>query len=197
MTDLAGVIRSLLFRHSGEPEPVTRSVERLDDGTFHVDFDDPEHVYLVTVREVPRIRLPLEHPVLVGEVDGVRAELLRVSLANHVEVVLGAEQGPSREAASTDFAAAYRQWEEQVEPGAPPPWPGERLGTTALVVSDDVGTPYRLASGQTGGEGTEWEVRWGFRPTPPATARRLTLDFTPSAGESVRIELPLPQPGGA
>ncbi|MFC6019826.1 hypothetical protein ACFP2T_26920 [Plantactinospora solaniradicis] len=192
MTDLAGVIRSLLFSRSMEPSPVASSVERLDDGTFHVDYHDPDHVYLVTVRQVPRIRIPLEQTVLVGEVAGVRAELVQVSLANHVEVVLDAEQGPSREAASDDFAAAYRRWEEQAEPGAPPPWPGEQFGNVALAVSDDIGTAYHLVSGQTGGMGTEWEVRWSFRPTPPATAGRLTLDFTPPAGESVRVELPLP-----
>ncbi|MBE1485355.1 hypothetical protein [Plantactinospora soyae] len=192
MTDLAGVIRSLLFRHPTESSPVPGSVELLDDGTFHVDYHDPEYVYLVTVRQVPRVRLPLDRSMPVGEVAGVPAELVQVSIANHVDVLLDAGPGPSRDAASNDFAAAYRQWERQAEPDTPPPWPGEQLGAIALAVSDDVGTSYRRVSGQTGGPGKEWQVRWSFRPTPPATAGRLTLDFTPPAGAAVRIDLPLP-----
>ncbi|GAA2361464.1 hypothetical protein [Dactylosporangium salmoneum] len=194
MTALEDVIRALLFRRPGvEPEPRARSVERLDDGTFHVDYHDPDHVYLVTVRQIPRVRLPLERPAPVGQVGGVRAELVQVSLANHIEVVLDAEPGPPREAALDAYLTSYGQWAERAEPGSPPPpQPGEQFGRIALAVSDDSGTAYRLASGQLGGTGMEWTVRWLFRPTPPVTARRLTLDFTSPAGPPVSISLPLP-----
>ncbi|MFG2045237.1 hypothetical protein [Dactylosporangium sp. NPDC048998] len=194
MTDLEGVIRALLLRRPwAEPEPVSRSVERLDDGTFHVDYHDPDHVYLVTVRQIPRIRLPLERPLIVGEVDGVRAELLQVSLANHIEVTLDAEQGPPRGAALNDYATSFKRWAERAGHGSPPPpSPGEQFRRIALAISDDSGTPYRLASGQFGGTGTECLAWWGFRPTPPEIARRLTLDFTSPAGTSVRVNLPLP-----
>jgi hypothetical protein len=137
--------------------------------------------------------LPLERPVFVGEVAGVRAELVQVSLANHIEVTLDAEQGPARETALNGYLAAYRQWEERAERGSPPPqWPAERFGAIALALSDDRGTPYRLASGQLGGMGTEWTARWLFRPTPPVTAHRLTLDFTSPGETPVRISIALP-----
>lgn len=194
MVDLEDVIRSL-FRQPTGPTHENRSVERLDNGAFHLDYYDPDHVYLVTVRQVPRIRLTLERPLLVGSVAGVRAELVQVSLANHIEVVLDAEQGPPREAASSSFMASYRQWEGQAERGSrPPPWPAEHFRRIALTVSDDIGTPYHLASGLIGGTRTEWEVRWLFRPTPPVTARRLTLEFTPPTGAPVKIDLSLPSP---
>lgn len=193
MTDREDVIRALLFRRPrAEPEPLAGSVERLDDGAFHVDYHDPDHVYLVTVRQVPRIRLPLERPVLVGEVAGVRAELVQVSLANHIEVTLDAEHAPPRETALSDYMALYRQWEERAERGSPPPpQPGEQFGRIAVTISDDLGTRYRRASGEFGGMGTEWVVRWLFRPTPPATARRLMLDFTSPDGTPVKVNLPL------
>ncbi|MEV8518149.1 hypothetical protein [Dactylosporangium sp. NPDC051484] len=193
MTDLEGVIRALLFqRPRAESEPVSRSVERLDDGAFHVDYHDPDHVYLVTVRQIPRIRLPLECPLIVGEVDGVRAELVQVSLANHIEVTLDAEQGPSREAALNDYKTSFKRWAARAGRGSPPPSPGEQFGRITLAISDDSGTPYRLASGEFGGTETECSAWWGFRPTPPKIARHLTLDFTSPAGTSVRVNLPLP-----
>ncbi|WBB68830.1 hypothetical protein [Micromonospora sp. WMMD812] len=194
MTDLEDVIESLLFR-PGRPEPlsVARSVERLDDGTFHVDYDDADHVYLVTVRQVPRLQLPVERPLPVGEVAGVGAQLVRVAVANHVEVTLDAEPGAARAAATSDFTARHARWEAEAAPGtAPPPWPAEQFGRITITLSDDVGTRYRVASGQDGGPGTEWTVRRSFRPTPPVTARRLTLDFSSPTGPSVRVDLPLP-----
>jgi hypothetical protein len=195
MTDLEDVIRALLFRHPGAESapPASRSVERLGDGAFHVDYHDPDHVYRVTVHQVPRIRLPFERPAFVGEAAGVRAELVQVSLANHIEVMLDAEQGSPREVALNHYMASYRQWEERAEHRSPPPeWPAELFRRVALAVTDDSGTPYRLASGQLGGTGTEWTVWWRFLPTPPVTARRLTLEFTSHAGMPVRINLALP-----
>jgi hypothetical protein len=193
MTAVEDVIRSLLFRRPRtEPEHVARSVERLDDGAFHVDYHDPDHVYLVTVRQIPRIQLPLERPLIVGEVDGLRAELVQVSLANHIEVTLDAEQGPPRETALNDYMTSFSRWADRAERGSPPQSPGERFGRIALAVSDDSGTPYRLASGAFGGTGTECSAWWGFRPTPPETARRLTLDFTSPAGTPISVDLPLP-----
>ncbi|KAB1913466.1 hypothetical protein [Micromonospora sp. AMSO31t] len=193
MTDLEDVIRALFRPPGSESVPRAGSVDRLDNGTFHVDYHDSDHVYLVTVRQVPRIRLPLARPVLVGRVAGVRAELVQVSVANHIEVRLDAEPGPPRETALRHYLASYQQWEERAEHGAPPPpWPAEQFKRISLAVSDDVGTPYRLISGQLGGMGTEWALHWGFRPPPPATARRLTLDFTSPDGAPAKIDLPLP-----
>ncbi|WP_406038695.1 hypothetical protein OG799_26490 [Micromonospora sp. NBC_00898] len=192
MTDLEGVIRSLLFRHQPEPPPAS-SVERLGDGALHVDYHDPDHVYLVTVSQVPRIRLPLQRPLAVGEVGGVRAQLVQVALANHIEVTLDAEQGPSRQAGLSDFLDRYENWGQRADPESPPPqWPAEAFTRLIPGVSDDIDTPYRLASGQAGGSGTEWEVHWSFLPTPPVEARLLTLRFSPPSGTPVKIDLPLP-----
>ncbi|MEV1328621.1 hypothetical protein AB0J20_03480 [Micromonospora costi] len=192
MTGIEDVIRSLLFRRPSEPPPAG-SVERLADGTFHLDHHDPDHVYLLTVREVPRVPLPVEGPTEVGEFDGVRAHLVRVALANHVEVTLDAEPGPARETASRDFAIRYEEWGRRADGDPPPPWPAERFRRLVPGLSDDTGTAYRLASGQAGGTGTEWEVRWSFLPTPPPAARRLTLRFSPGGGEALTIDVPLPR----
>ncbi|MGI5153038.1 hypothetical protein ACQEVC_42780 [Plantactinospora sp. CA-294935] len=193
MTDLDDVVRALFQPSDSEPAPRVRSVERISDGALHVDYHDPGHVYLVTVRRVPRIRLPLERPVPVGVVGGVQAELVQVSVANHIEVTLDAEPGPARETSLRDYLSSYGQWEERTAHATPPPqWPAEQFRRIAVEVSDDVDTPYRLVSGQLGGTGSESTVQWGFRPPPPAAARRLTLTFTSPDGPLAKIDLPLP-----
>ncbi|MEU8333639.1 hypothetical protein AB0J14_37640 [Micromonospora arborensis] len=63
MTGIEDVINALLFRQPKWSPSAGSSVERLGNGEFHVDYHDPDHVYLVTVRHIPRVRLPLEHPV--------------------------------------------------------------------------------------------------------------------------------------
>jgi hypothetical protein len=188
---LADVVGSLLFRRPEEPLPAS-TVERLGEGVFHLDYDDPDRVYLVTVRQVPRIRLPLERPVVVGEAAGVRAQLVGVALANHIEVALDAEEGPSRQAGLSDFMARYEEWGRQAGREPPPSWPAEEFARIALSASDDVGTVYRHASGESGGSGTEWVVRRALLPTPPAQARRLTLHFSAPTGPPVDIGFPLP-----
>lgn len=63
--------------------------------------------------------------------------------------------------------------------GDPPAMPGQLvLGTVGAVISDDVGTTYRMDAGQVAGSGSEWEATWVYLPEPPRTARILTLEFT-------------------
>lgn len=63
--------------------------------------------------------------------------------------------------------------------GDAPSMPGQLiLGPVGAVISDDVGTNYRLTSGQVAGSATEWESTWVYLPNPPRAARFLTLEFT-------------------
>jgi hypothetical protein len=68
-----------------------------------------------------------------------------------------------------------------------PSWPAEAFMGIPVSISDDAGTEYRSATGQAGGDGAAWQVRWDFLPVPPPEARRLTLRFP--AGE-IGISLP-------
>jgi hypothetical protein len=87
-------------------------------------------------------------------------------------------------------AAGPAGGESRADPtSAPPPWPAEEFATIPVQLSDDVSTRYSLCSGEHGGDGTEFLVRWRFRPTPPSTATRLTLSFVPPYGPSVRLDL--------
>jgi hypothetical protein len=63
MMDLDGVIESLLSPRRADPWP-SRHVQRLDDGSYHLDYGDPDRVFLMNVREIPRTRLPLPQPNL-------------------------------------------------------------------------------------------------------------------------------------
>lgn len=191
MTDPEDVIDDL-FRRSKEL-PRGRHVERLDQGTYHLDYHDSDRVYLLTVRQVLRVRLPFERPYVVGEVDGVRAQLVQVAVANHVEVALDAEQGPARQAALANYVACFEEWAQRGDrEGWPPRCPAERFAVLRPHVSDDIGTPYRFASGQAGGTGTEWEATWRFLPAPPVEARLLTLRFSSPGAPPIALDLPLP-----
>lgn len=183
MANLDDVTESLFFPRRADPWP-TREVSRLEDGSYNVDYGDPDHVFLVTVSQVPRIRLPLDGRPVVGSVGGVRAELVQVTVANVIEVTVDAEPGAPR----SDFQSRYDEWVARGVAEAAPPWPAEQFLTLPIEVSDDVGTHYAFAFGGAGGAGTEWQARWSFRPPPPAEARRLTLRF----GDA-RVDLSVPR----
>jgi len=189
VSSLEDVVRALFRGRTDIPQP--RHVQRLGAGVFHLDHEDPDHVYLVTIREIPRVELPLDHPVVVGPVGGVPAQLVRVAIANHVELRLDAVPGPAQDAALREFTDRFEEWSRAGTHEPPPAWPAEEFARIRVSVSDDLGTPYRISSGQSGGTGTEWEVRWSFLPTPPPQATRLTLRFFPPAGTETVVALPL------
>ncbi|MFC3736731.1 hypothetical protein [Paractinoplanes deccanensis] len=164
----------------------------LDDGVVQVEYAGDDHVYLVTVRQIPRVALPLQGPVEAGEVSGVPVELVGVAVANHVEVTLDAARGAARDAALSAFRQLYRRWEHDKGRGEPPSWPAEEIGAIPMAISDDLGTVYRRHSGRAGGHGSEFEARWSYLPVPSAQASRLTLRFAPHGGDPVEVELPLP-----
>lgn len=77
--------------------------------------------------------------------------------------------------------------------GDAPVMPGQIvLGPVGAVISDDVGTTYRMSAGQVAGSGSEWEATWVYLPEPPKTARILTLEFTlddEPTGKTCQIQL--------
>jgi hypothetical protein len=191
VTSLIEVVNSL-FGPRNRP-PRGRTVQSLGDGMVHVEYPGDDYVYLVTVQQVPRTVLPLERPIAVGEAQGVPVQLVRVAVANHVEVTLDAASGPARDAALAAFEEVYRRWERDDGRGRPPSWPAEHLALIPITVSDDLGTVYRREAGEAGGRGTEFRSRWNFLPVPPAAAAELTLRFTPPAGPPVEVTLFLPR----
>jgi hypothetical protein len=116
-------------------------------------------------------------------------QLIRVAVANHVEVILDAAPGPARDAALAAFGEGYRRWQRDDDQGRAPVWPAEQLATISMTVVDDLGTVYRRESGEAGGHGTGFRSRCNFLPTPSAAAGWLTLRFTPPAGTPVEVEL--------
>jgi hypothetical protein len=166
---------------------------RVPRATLHLDYGDGDHVFLVTIREVPRVPLTLDQAVRVGDIDGVEVALASVAIANHVEIGLDALPGPIRNERTHLFQAARASWEAAAQPGSvPPPWPAESLRPLVIGLSDDVGTDYRHVSGESGGEDTPWAAIWRFLPRPPEAAGQLRLAFTAPGQATVDIELRLP-----
>jgi hypothetical protein len=181
-----------LFGKPGGPRHA-RSMEVIGDGAVHVEYPEDDHVYLVTVRQIPRIVLPLQGPLMVGARAGVPVQLVRIAVANHVEVTLDATPGPERDATLADFEQRYRQWEQgDSRNRQPPAWPAEQFSAIPIAISDDLGTAYHRQSVEAGGHGTEFRSRWKFLPAAPELATRLTVRLTPSEGAPVEVELPLP-----
>jgi hypothetical protein len=170
------------------PELIMKNL--IGPGLVDVDYGDPEHVFLVTVTRVPRVHLPTGSPS-VAELDGVQVRLVDVELANHVTVVLEGA-GPLADQQSQQYAAAFEAWAAAGgRDGEPPSWPAERLADLPYRLSDDVGTVYRMSSGEAGGGDHPWRSVWHHLPTPPSDARLLRIEF---AGVPA-VELRLPPPG--
>ncbi|MGY1844015.1 hypothetical protein [Modestobacter sp. SYSU DS0875] len=155
---------------------------------MHVDFGDPDHVFLATVTRVPRIHLPTGDPV-VAELGSVEVRLTDVELANHVTIVLEGT-GPVAEEQVRAYTDAFTTWgaaPQHLE--APPSAPGERLSALRYWVTDDVGTAYSVSTGEFGGSEHPWRALLRFLPTPPADARRLQI----TVGDGPAIDVPLPE----
>ncbi|MQA33566.1 hypothetical protein [Modestobacter roseus] len=186
MVDLSDATQLLVFGSTRVPKPESRHLLLLAEGVVHVDFDDPDHVFLATVTRVARVHLPTGDPV-VAVLDGVGVRLTDVELANHVTVVL-AGSGPDAEEQARAYTEAFSAWGAVARHEAPPSAPGERLSALHCGVTDDVGTVYALSSGAFGGSEDPWQGRWQFLPLPPPDARRLRV----TVGDGPAVDVPLP-----
>jgi hypothetical protein len=80
----------------------------------------------------------------------------------------------------SDWEVAFERWgstrgKDGRPIGPPPDQPAEFLLSMVPVLTDDVGTTYRVHSKSAGGSGAEREGRWTWRPAPPPRAAELTL----------------------
>jgi hypothetical protein len=71
--------------------------------------------------------------------------------------------------------------ERSDDDGGPSP-----LARLDIVVLDDIGTSYRMTSGQTDGTDAEWRADWYYEPGVPADAHKLIVQLGGKA-----IELPI------
>lgn len=187
-----------LFSAGTRETAVSRHMQLLEEGLVHVDYGDEDHVFLVRVDEVPRVRLPVPSPRRLAEVlPGLWAELVEVSVANHVRVRLAAEDGPVKQAMEVRYAEDFKTWAGATggePPVQSPSWPAEAIMRLEVGLADDLGTSYQWSSGQAGGERDVWLAERLFRPLPPAAARRLILTYTLDGQPAGRTDVPLVQP---
>jgi hypothetical protein len=134
-------------------EPGETHRQLLGDGLVHVDYSEPEQVFLVRVIRIPRVPL-LDTARSLGDLgDGIEVWLAGVSVDNYVTVTLEG-RGTGAEAALQTYRDQYARWEamEQAHPGAPSlEWPGERLLGVIPTLSDDVDTEYHMDAGENRG----------------------------------------------
>ena len=171
-----------------------RSVLRLTEDSCRVDYDDPDQVFVVSVRRVPRYRLGPKEPFDVGELDGLQVQVTAVVVDDEVAVHLSFADDVRRRAREAQFP--HRRDQELTRALAsgdyPPPDPAQRLTAVTLALTDDLGTDYRRTFGAFGGSGTEFQGSWSFRPAPPPDAQRLSLITRTAGGESAELTLDLP-----
>lgn len=116
-----------------------------------------------------------------------------------VRISLAAVRGAETMRRDGQFQVARLAWaqrrQDQVAAEEPVPlMPGFAvLDRVGVVLTDEVGTEYRLVAGQVAGDGTEWEAAWEFVPQPPEAAGTLglqfTLDGTPT-GQTCQVRTP-------
>ena len=103
---------------------------------------------------------------------------------NGVRISLAAVRGEETMRRDGQFQAARLAWaqrrQDQVTEEEPVPlMPGfSVLDRVGVVLSDELGTEYRLVAGQAAGDGTEWESAWEFVPQPSEVSGTLRLQFT-------------------
>jgi hypothetical protein len=168
MVDLETATQLLAFGERGRiRSPREAWISLVDEGVVHADFGDDDHVFLVTVTQVPRLRPDVGRPV-VASVDGTDVVLSGVEVANHVTVRLELA-GPGAEQMNREYERRLLAWGNGA--GPPPDHPAERLTAIDVRVSDDVGTRYRW----TGGDAHAITATRHFRPAPPPGATTITV----------------------
>jgi hypothetical protein len=90
----------------------------------------------------------------------------------------------------TQDVLAARERDAAARP-EPPEQPGALLSRIPLIVSDDLGTAYRLNGVSAGGTGSEWRAEWCFEPGVPAAATVLTVRLDTSEASGLACDVPL------
>lgn len=182
MTDMEAVISDLLSRLcGGATPPASRTASRMSPGTFRLDYGDCDHVFVLTLTQLPCRQLGPAGPLLIGHVDGLDVQLTAVVVDTHVHVDLDIPESARRAEMFRAYQASFERWAASLPNDVEPPaQPGDRLMTVAITVTDDIGTPYTFHSGRSGGSGTEWQARRSFVPVPPIGATSLKVSLRTS-----------------
>lgn len=193
MVDLNEVSKELLARsEEGRSLAPRRSATRLQPGLWHLDYRDDEHVYLLSVQQVPRRRLGPEQPLPLGSIDGVEIALTGVVTDNYVHVQIAGLPGQRRDELARQHEQAFNDWalrRSTGQDGEPPAQPGERLMRVRVSLTDELGTAYAWAGGKAGGSGTEWLSSQALLPVPPPAAHQLHIVLQVPEHPDVRLDL--------
>src|SRR4051794_41866095 len=87
-----------------------REVSRLPSGSFRLDYDDEDHVFVLTLQQVPRRRLGPDTPVRVGRIDDLEVDLNAVIVDTGIHVDLSIRDSPRRDALLLEFQADFDSW---------------------------------------------------------------------------------------
>jgi hypothetical protein len=173
MVDLPTATQSLFFDKRNRLGTPSREMEVLDEGVVHIDYGDPDHLFIARIQVVPRLRLPVREDV-VTQVEEVDVRIVDVSVHNFISVTVRGI-GSAADSIERDYEEKYAAWLEDPS-GQSPTYPAERLSLLTLSVQDDLGTRYEFRSGMAGGE-DPWAFTWRFTPTPPDTATGLRVSM--------------------
>jgi len=147
-------------------------MERLAQGLVHVDYNDPDHVFLVRVEQVKRRRLAVPDDPVAHVGDAV-VLLIEATIANHLELMLEVRG----EEVDEELRRRPERTQKWIAAGGPergdsPPtgWASDVMQSLQVVVRDDLRTAYRFAS--SGGWDSEHAngTRSRLLPTPPVEA---------------------------
>lgn len=195
MLDIDQIAGALLAVDPRGPGTISggRSTDRIEAGSYRVEYEqDPDQVFLVTVRAVPRVRLYRDGPALVGDIVDVPVDLIAVTRTDRLDVVLQGRDCATRETWDADYEGKFADWARRPAPrDDPPQMPGVALMELSIELGDDVGTTYRPRGATAAGSDSPWTAVRHFEPAPPPTAHLLVLTFTSPSGRRVKVSLPL------
>lgn len=195
MLNIDQIAGALLSVGPHGPAPISggRSTDRIEAGSYRVEYElEPDQIFLVRVRAVPRVLLYRDAPTHVGDIAGVPVDLVSVVGTDRLDIQVQGRDCATRETLDADFEGKFADWAQSPAPRVDPPqMPGVALMELSIVLSDDVGTTYHPRGGEAAGSASPWTAVRHFEPAPPPTANLLVLVFAPSSGLSVTVSLPL------
>jgi hypothetical protein len=184
-----------LWHQDGDVGPTeARSIRRLTNESCRVDYHDPDAVFIVSVRRIPRLHLGPEQPIPLGAVDGLEVQVTAVVVDDEVTVHLSFANDDRRKVLEAEFLSLREGASVHLIAGGSPV-PDElvqNLSSVTLLLSDDAGTDYRRTAGAFGGSGSEFEGFWSFDPAPPPDAQHVHVLAQAPGHERVTFTLDLP-----